>query len=142
MTYAIVICRKCKRRRMIDRSSSTSNCPYCGAHAEHKDLRIIFENRDQNTVRNVLMKATQSNAPEKKRPAADSDPLSTLIYKYENCTDPQKKMELLSAGLTDIYGSFSLEDIEKVDEKNAERLLSTMLELCYVHEVKYGRYCA
>lgn len=128
---------------MIERSSASSKCPYCGTAAEHKGLAVIFENKDQSTVRNALTQLNPFSLPEKKKECGtDPDPLSTLIYKYENCTDLQKKMALVSKGLTDICGTFTLEDIMKIDEKNAERLLSTMLELCYIHEVRYGRYCA
>jgi len=142
MTYAIISCGKCKFRRMIDRSSASSKCPHCGTQVEHKGLRVIFENKDQSTVREALTRMSPSRLPETKKSSVDHDPLSTLIYKYENCTDLQKKMDLVSKGLTEICGTFSLEDIEKIDEKNAEKLLSAMLENCYVHEVKYGRYRA
>jgi RNA polymerase subunit RPABC4/transcription elongation factor Spt4 len=140
--YAIISCGKCKRRRIIDRSSPSSVCPFCGRTEEHKGLRVIFENRDQNAVREMLMKTQSIEKPKKKIPGADPDPLSTLIYKYENCRDVQSRTELLSKGLTGIYGTFTLEDVERVDEKNAEKLLNTMLELCLVHEVRPGRYCA
>jgi len=142
MTYAIISCGKCRYRRMIDRSSASSKCPHCGTLVEHKGLRIIFENKDQSTVREALTRMSSPRVPEKKKNSTDHDPLSTLIYKYESCTDLQKKMMLVSTGLTDIYDTFSLEDIEKIDEKNAEKLLSAMLENCYVHEVRYGRYRA
>ena len=143
MTYAIVSCRKCRRQRMIDRSSASSKCPFCGTAAEHKGLAIIFENRDQNIVRDALTQLHSFDIPEKKNnKGIDRDPLSTLVYRYENCTDLQKRMELVSRGLTDIFGEFTLEDIEKIDEKNAAKLLSAMLEQCYAHEVRHGRYRA
>ena len=142
MTYAIISCGNCKQRRIIDRSSVSSKCPRCGTQVEHKGLRVIFENNDQSTVREVLTRMSGTHVPEKKKPDVDKDPLSTLIYKYENCSGLEEKMALLSKGLTDIYGTFSVEDIKKVDEKNASKLLNAMLEQCYIHEVKYGRYCA
>jgi hypothetical protein len=142
MTYAIVSCGACNRQRMIDRSSPSSKCPYCGAAAEHKGIAVIFENKDQNRVRSMLQRQHPFKEPEKKGKTVDHDPLSTLIYKYENNIDPQKRMELVSKGLTDIYGTFTLEDVEKVDEKNAERLLGAMLEQCFVHEIKHGKYRA
>ncbi|MDR0309272.1 MAG: hypothetical protein LBH88_00735 [Candidatus Methanoplasma sp.] len=142
MTYAIISCGKCKRQRMIDRSSSSSACPYCNNTETHKGIRVIFEDKDQNVVREVLTKVHPFKVQEKKRSGTDPDPLSTVVYRYEHCRDLQSRVKLLSRGLTDIYGTFTLEDIEKVDEKNAEKLLKTMLELCLVHEVKYGRYRA
>jgi len=128
---------------MIDRSLAASKCPRCGMRAEHKGLAVIFEDKDQNVVREALTQLNSFDIPEKKkRRSTDHDPLSTLIYKYENCTDLQSKMELISKGLTDIYDTFTLDDIKKIDEKNAEKMLEAMLELCYVHEVRYGRYRA
>jgi len=110
---------------------------------EHNGPEIIFEDEDQNVVRDALTQLNSFDIPEKKKKhGTDHDPLSTLIYRYENCTGMQDKMELISKGLTDIYGTFTLEDIEKIDEKNAGKMLEAMLELCYVHEVRYGRYCA
>jgi len=142
MTYAIITCSNCKQRRIIDRSAISSKCPRCGTQAEHKGLRVIFENKDQNAVREVLTRMSGTHVPEKKSKGPDSDPLSTLIYKYENCSGLEEKMALLSKGLTDIYGTFSIEDIKKIDEKNAVKLLNAMLEQCYIHEIKYGRYSA
>ncbi len=142
MTYAVISCGKCKRERIIDRSSSSSKCPYCGAGADHKKVSIIFEDRSQDRAREALAHLHSFDLPEKKKSGVDHDPLSTLIYRYEKCTDLQKRMGLVSKGLTDIFGTFTLEDIEKIDEKNAEKLLKAMLELCYVYEVEHGRYRA
>lgn len=116
MTYAIISCPKCRRRRMIDRSAASSACPYCGAVSEHRGLAVIFENRNQDAVRNAFSRMHSSEVPEKKKGDTDPDPLSTLMYRYEQCTDLQRKMELLAKGLTEIYGTFTLEDIEKIDE--------------------------
>jgi len=127
---------------MIDRSSGSSKCPYCDTSVEHKGLAVIFESKDQNTVRDALTQLNSFDIPDKKKRGVDHDPLSTLIFKYESCTDLQKKMDLISKGLTKICGTFTLEDIEKIDERNAEKLLEAMLEQCYIHEVKYGRYSA
>ncbi|AIZ56767.1 hypothetical protein Mpt1_c08910 [Candidatus Methanoplasma termitum] len=142
MTYAIVSCGKCKRQRMIDRSATSSKCPYCSTSAEHKGLAVIFEDKDQNVVRDVLTGMHPFDVPEKKRSKIDHDPLSTLIYKYEHASDLEEKMELLSKGLTKIYDTFTIADVEKIDEKNAEKMLKAMSERGYVHEVKYGRYRA
>jgi len=142
MTYAVISCGKCKRQQIIDRSSVSSKCPYCGSDIEHKGLAIIFENKDQNIVRDALTQLNKFDVPEKKKRDIDHDPLSTLIFRYESCGDLQRRMELVSKGLTEIFGTFTLEDVRKIDEKNAEKLLEAMLELCYAHEVKYGRYSA
>lgn len=143
MTYAIVTCRKCRNNRIIDRSSSSSKCPYCSTAAEHKELRILFEDNDQSVVREALSQLNGFEPPpQKERPAVDHDPFSTLVYKYEKCRDLQDRMDLLSKGLTEIFGTFTLEDIEKVDPKNAEKMLKAMVDLCLIHETEYGRFRA
>jgi len=142
MTYAIVSCGKCKHQRIIDRKSSSSACPYCGNKEEHRDLKIIFEDKDQNTVREALTRKHPFGTQEKKKQGPDPDPLSTLIHRYENSRSLMERMELVSDGLTKIYGTFTLEDVEKIDEKNAEKLLKAMLEHCHVFEVSHGRYKA
>ncbi|MDR1404622.1 MAG: hypothetical protein LBJ20_03545 [Candidatus Methanoplasma sp.] len=140
MRYAAVSCPKCGRQRMIDKVSASSGCPYCNAVCGHSGLNILFEDDDQSTVRDALARMHPFDRTEKKRPAADIDPLSTLIHRYESCSDIQEKMELISKGLTCICGTFTLDDLKKVDEKNADKMLRAMLELCIIHEVRYGRY--
>jgi len=127
---------------MIDRSAASSKCPYCGTAAEHKGLAIIFEDKDQNKVRSVLTGMNPIDIPDKRKYGEDPDPLSTLIHRYETTKDVQKKMIILSRGLSDIYDIFTLADVERVDEKNAERVLKAMLEHGYVHEVSHGKYRA
>jgi hypothetical protein len=51
-------------------------------------------------------------------------------------------MEVLSKGLTEVYGEFTFEDLEKIEPKHAEKMLKAMLVNGYVHETKYGRYTA
>jgi len=140
--YAIISCGKCERQRIIDERTPTSKCPYCGNMEDHSKIMIIFENKDQNVVRAKLTQMHSFEVEEKKRPGKDPDPLSSIIYRYENGKTQQEKMEAISNGLTALYGTFTLEDVERIDEKNAERLLEAMLEHCLVHEVKYGRYKA
>ncbi|MDR3075632.1 MAG: hypothetical protein LBU30_06340 [Candidatus Methanoplasma sp.] len=142
MRYAIVSCIRCGRQRIIDRTAASSECPYCGASCEHKAVAVIFGDDDQRVVRDALARLHPFEIPEKKKRAVDSDPLSTLIHRYERCSDLQEKMKLVSRGLTDIYGTFTMEDLEKIDEKNAERMIGAMLELCLVHEVRHGIYRA
>lgn len=142
MTYAIISCGKCKRQRIIDRAAASSKCPYCSMAAEHRGLRIIYENEDQAAVRGVLTGMHPFDVSVGNKPKTDRDPLSTLVYRYEHASDLEEKMELLSRGLTDIFGTFTLEDIEKIDEKNAEKIMKAMSERGHIHEVRYGRYRA
>jgi hypothetical protein len=139
--YAAVACRHCKKYRIIDRSSLSSKCPFCGENCEHSSLQILFEDRDQAVVRNAIASMT-GFVPEPKTRTSDADPFSTLVHRYEKCSEIDEKMRVLSEGLTAILGTFTLEDVESVDPKNAKQLLRAMLELCLIHEVKYGVYKA
>lgn len=73
---------------------------------------------------------------------SDIDPYSTLEYRYERTRSIEEKMEVLSKGLTEVYGEFTFEDLEKIEPKHAEKILKAMLVNGYVHETKYGRYTA
>ena len=139
--YAAVACKHCKNYRIVDRSSLSSKCPFCGKECDHSSLQILFEDRDQAVVRDAI--ATMSGfVPEVKTRTFDADPFSTLVHRYEKCSEMDEKMRILSKGLTEILGTFTFEDIEAVDPKNAKQLLRAMLELCLVHEVRYGVYKA
>ena len=138
--YAAISCRSCSRYRIIDKTSASSKCPYCGADVKHRDLAILFEHIDQSIVRDAITQMTFVPEVTVKKKGDDPDPISTLIYQYERCRDIDEKMGILSAGLTKIYGTFTLKDIESVDQKNAERMLKAMLELCLIHEVEHGIY--
>ncbi|MDR3206133.1 MAG: hypothetical protein LBT41_03440 [Candidatus Methanoplasma sp.] len=141
--YSVVSCLKCRRHRIIDRSAESSACPYCGTPNIHKDMRPIFQSDSQNEAREVLSELSGFvPSKEPKQQTLDSDPLSTLVYRYETCRDPHERLELLAKGLTDIFGTFDGDDIAKVDPKDPEKLLKAMQDLCMAYEVRYGRYKA
>jgi hypothetical protein len=106
-------------------------------------MRAIFQSESQNEAREALSELSgfvPSRGP--KQQTLDSDPLSTLVYRYERCRDPHERLELLAKGLTGIFGTFDEADIAQVDPKGPEKLLKAMLDLCMAYEVKYGRYRA
>ncbi|MDR0888086.1 MAG: hypothetical protein LBM39_02740 [Candidatus Methanoplasma sp.] len=140
--FAIVACGNCKRYRVIDRSSQSSKCPFCNDNGEHKYMRIVFQDESQTAVREALGELSGYVPEKEKQRTLDSDPFSTLVYRYEHCSDITEKLEILAKGLTAIYGTFTEDEISQVDPKNPEKLLRAMLELCIAHEVKYGRYSA
>ncbi len=141
--YGVVICNTCQKYRIADLSCLTSECPFCGATSEHRHMHILFEDKDQNVVREALGQLS-GFTPEKKdkRRITDADPLSTLIYKYEHCSDTYEKLNVLVSGLSEIYGTFTIKEIEQIDPKNANKMLNTMLELCLISEFKLGQYRA
>ena len=124
-------------------NDKTSVCPYCGTKKEHTTVRRYYESEDQQMCRAAMNQLTGFfEEEEQKKPSPDIDPYSTLEYRYEHCHSLEEKMDALATGLTEIYGEFTIEDLEKLEPKHAEKMLKAMLVNGYVHETKYGRYKA
>ena len=140
--FAVVACRECLKKRVVDLNDKSSTCPYCGTSGPHKNLRIYFQSDDQSLVRAALRQLTGFVPPVEKKQTSDADPYSTLEYRYEHCHSVDEKMRVLAEGLTAVYGEFTFEDLGKIEPKHAEKYLKAMLVEGYVHETKYGRYTA
>ncbi|MCQ2084717.1 MAG: hypothetical protein MJZ21_01055 [archaeon] len=141
--FGVIGCINCNRKRVVDLSTKKSTCPYCGTHSTVADHQVYFKSTDAASARAALTQLTGSaEISEKKKPSPDTDPYSTLEYEYEHCHGLEEKMEVLSKGLTRVYGEFTYEELEKLEPKNAEKILKAMLVQGYVHETKYGRYTA
>jgi hypothetical protein len=138
--YAVVSCPKCSRHRMIDSSSSSTDCPFCGRSMVTKDSVKLFENADQALVRDVLSEITGFVPEKERRPSPDLDPMSTLTFRYEHCSDTYGKVQLLADGLTEIKGSFTAEDVGSVDPRNRDRIIEMMIDGCVVTETSPGHY--
>ena len=100
--YALTRCGVCRRPRIADLSSKESACPYCGCVQKTQDLPRYFQSSDQNAVREALSQATGFVPPDevrKRERVAAADPYSTLVYRYEHCSDLDEKMQILAEGL-------------------------------------------
>lgn len=142
--YSVISCPGCNRLKIADLDTLTSECPYCGKTCEHRHTKRLYDNEDQAACRDAIAHL-YGFTPEKKNTKErieKADPHSTLVYKYEQCRGIDEKMDVLSKGLTEIHGTFTFEDLEKIDPKNAKKLLEAMCEECLVAEVKPGRYRA
>lgn len=141
--YAVTPC-SCGSLRVIDLSSETSECPYCGKTIQNESARILYCDSDPKAARDALARLTGFETPpedlEVRRRIEEADPISTLEYKYEGCSDPEQKMEMLAHGLTKIYGTFTIDDVRKIEARDPERVLKGMIELCIVFEAEPGRY--
>lgn len=137
--YGIITCSGCKRNRIIDLSVSSTACPYCGKKVDTKIAAVLFSHADQNVVRDVF-DASSGFTAEKKEERTDSDPLSTLAYRVDRCTDVETKMKIIADGLTEIFGSFTVKDVEGLVYKDGKKYVRAMLESCIIHETEYGRY--
>lgn len=141
--YGITLCRICRRPYILDESKSTSSCPYCNKKCRTKDMIFYFESVDQNIVRSRLQKATgpyDIDPKNKKKSISKDDFYSTMIFRFEHCSDLYEKMCILANGLTYVQGTFTFEDIKKIVGKNAEKMLFAMLNQCIIFEVSDGIY--
>ncbi len=138
--YAVTVCHKCSKYRMIDMSSSTTGCPYCGTKQTVKESKILFKDQSQESVREAFAEITGFIPQHKEEKKEDSDPMTTLAYRYEHCDSINEKLDVLASGLTDILGTFTLNDIQEIDYDNGEEIIDVLTENCMVTEVSPGRY--
>lgn len=138
--YALITCKGCRMNRIIDLSSETSVCPYCGISIKNDTAAVKFQSTSQEEVRGALMSLSDI-MPEKKS-KKDSDPLSTLAYKFDHCSDPEIRLVMLAEELTEILGSFSADDIEEIAPGRSEEIISILSAECIITEIRPGRYQA
>ncbi len=133
--FAIVGCPECHNDRMIDLSSGTTSCPFCGKRFDTDRLRIKFKHPDQSVVRDVLL------GNEAVPTSADADdPMKGLAYRVSHTNDTGLKMMAIADGLDEIYGEFTVEMIDRLVPGKGEKFAEAMLESCLIYEVGYGRY--
>ncbi len=143
--YGLVQCGACHRPRIVEKSQKESSCPYCRCVQDVSDLRFFFESKDQAAVREALTQATgfvPEDTAAKKRRIAEADPYSTMVYRYEHCSDLEEKMQILADGLTAVKGTFTLDDVREIAGPKAEKMVSAMLDRCMISEVRIGVYRA
>lgn len=143
--YGLCLCGVCRKPRIADKSQMTSTCPYCNSSEKTKDLIFYYEHRNQDVVRMALSQATGFVPPDvddKKERIRKVDPYSSMVYKYEHTSDLDEKMEVLAKGLTEVYGTFTMDDVEAVVGARAEKMVAAMLDRCIISEVRHGRYRA
>ena len=137
--FGIIGCSECGRKRIIDLSSESTKCPYCGNSVKTRLAAVIFKDPDQSVVRAAFDSYTGFVMPEKVK-GEDKDPMSTLAYKVEHTSDVNKKMVLIAEELTRIKGTFTQEDVEELVPGKGEQYLKLMLTTCTAYEVGYGKY--
>ena len=132
--FAIVTCPECRNDRMIDLSSGTTSCPFCGKRFDTDRLNVKFKHADQNVVRDVL--TGNGDVPVR----SDDDPIKKLSYSVAHCNDTGMKMSMIADGLSDIFGEFTIDNIESLVPGKGERFAEAMLEACIIYETGYGKY--
>lgn len=145
LTYGLATCNLCGRARVVDLSGRESDCPYCGYKCKNIDLKIHFQSDDQNEVRAALHRGTGFEKPddtEKRERIRNADPHSTLMHRYEHCSDLEEKMIVLAEGLTEIHGTFTMDHVREFAGARAEKMVAAMLDRCIISEVRHGQYRA
>jgi DNA-directed RNA polymerase subunit RPC12/RpoP len=140
MMYGIITCSGCGKNRIIDLSDDVTACPYCNTKCETKNSVVLFSDFDQSTVRKMFESMTGFSGIEDKKDVGGIDPLSTLAYKVEHTPDIGEKMNLISTGLTDILGSFTVDDVDELVPGKGKQYVGAMLNACMIYETEYGRY--
>ena len=133
--FAIVTCPGCRNDRMVDLSSGTSTCPYCGKRFDSDRLQVKFKHPDQNVVRDVMF--GNSDVPT----SADADnPMKKLAYTVSHTNDTGTKMAVIADGLGEIYGEFTVHMIDQLVPGKGEKFAEAMLEACIIYEIGYGKF--
>lgn len=139
--YALITCSSCHMNRIIDLSAESSACPYCGIAMKNDIAVVKFQSEDQEEVRAALM-SLAGIEPVKKRSGKDLDPISTLAYRYDRCSDQETKLIMLAEELTKILGSFTAEDVEEIAPGRSDEIIGILSAECVITEIAPGRYSA
>ena len=133
--FGIVSCPGCHKDRMIDLSSGTTSCPFCGKRYDTDRLQVKFKHPDQNVVRDVMTGSEDVPTSE------DADnPMKGLAYQVSHTNDPGMKMVVIADGLDRIYGEFTVDMIDELVPGKGERFAEAMLESCMIYEIGYGQF--
>ncbi|KQM10283.1 hypothetical protein AOA81_04275 [Methanomassiliicoccales archaeon RumEn M2] len=138
--YALITCSGCRMNRIADLSAETSVCPYCGAGIKNERAVVKFQSEDQEEVRQALM--SLSGALPEKKVRKDTDPISSLAYRFDHCADPEIKLTMLAEELTKILGSFSAADVEEIAPGKSREIIRILSSECIITETEPGRYRA
>lgn len=133
--FAIVTCPGCRNDRMLDLSTGTTSCPFCGKRVDTDRLHVKFKHADQSVVREVLHGS--ESVPMKDD---GSSPEKKLAYSVSHCNNPGEKMYMIAEGLMEIYGEITVEMIERLVPGKGEKMAAAMLDACIIYETGYGRF--
>ena len=71
----------------------------------------------------------------------DADnPMKKLAYTVSHCSDTGMKMRTIADGLDEIFGEFTVDQIDSLVPGKGERFAEAMLDACLIYEVGYGRF--
>lgn len=137
--YGIIGCSGCNSKRMIDLSDGVTVCPRCGRKMDTKRAAILFSDEDQKVVRSVF--STMTGFASEDDPLPDfKDPMDLLAFKVKHTSDVGLKLSTICDGLSEIKGTFTLDDVEQLVPGKGEKFVKIMLEECMIYEVSLGKY--
>jgi len=140
--YAVAMCPNCRKDRIIQLETGSTACPYCGCRTKTKEIVIRYRNEDISIVRSVFAQATGFTAPAEKKgeyKKTDPDPMSTLEYNYGKAKGVDKLI-CLAEGLTDIKGTFTVDDVERFEPGKGEEIIRKMINALMVIENRPAEY--
>lgn len=137
--FAVVICPGCHRPRGIKLSSQHSTCPRCGRNIEVRKARVNFQSPDAREIKAYINGMNDFIEPASES-SEDVDPWTALREEITREKDPEERLNVMASGLTDLLGSFTVEDLELLAPGKGESLLMRMVEHAVVLEIAPGVY--
>jgi len=135
--FGIVGCPGCKRPRIIDLSTKTTKCPYCGKSSKTDQLSVKFAHMDHSIVKEVFQ--GNERVPFRKEGIPD-DPIKSLAYRVSHCKNIDQKLQMIAEGLCELKGTFTEDDVEMIVPGKGSIFTEAMLNRCIIHEIRYRQY--
>lgn len=136
--FAVVVCPGCHKPRGIKLSSQKSTCPRCGRSVEVRKALIHFQSPDVREIKAFINSMSGFCPPVKEEECLD--PWIALRDRVKSERDPEERLFVIASGLSEILGTFTVEDVERVVPGKGEAYLRLMVENTLVLEASPGRY--
>ncbi len=152
--YGVVVCSRCRKARAVDLRDKTARCQ-CGYQMKLKETKKFFESSDQREVAAAVarLNAEMKGGTEEWEELAGetskdevSDIYSRIVAEASEATEVQERLEIVARGLTQIFGSFTKEEMEKVLRmlgiRDARDCVQMLLRENVIYEPEPGVFCA
>ncbi|MFA7341929.1 MAG: hypothetical protein WCY65_02005 [Candidatus Methanomethylophilaceae archaeon] len=136
--FAVVVCPGCRKPRGIKLSSQKSACPRCGRVIEVRKALIHFQSPDVREIKAFINALSDFSPPVKEEESRD--PWVALQDKIKAERDPEERLCVIASGLSEILGTFTVIDVERVVPGKGEAYLRLMVENALVLEASPDRY--
>lgn len=136
--FAVVVCPGCRKPRGIKLSSQKSTCPRCGRVIEVRKALIHFQSPDVREIKAFINAMSDFSPPVKEEECRD--PWIAMQDRIKSERDPEERLFVIASGLSEILGTFTVEDVERVVPGKGEAYLRLMVDHVIVLETSPGRY--